>query len=269
ILGGISEETTTEEKMQLIENALNQVVTADWLSTISQSRDESENGNSYTNATAWGMLMQLEETIASLTGTKTIVENESGETVTGIQVLNALLSVTAGSDALIVADRTTPPATYDDFENAFAYHFSLYDVSKGNVHQLLRVPVILVIPIPETLDLTKPIYVLHYPDGAATYDKILPSVVDGDKIEILADSFSTFVLVNEKDQTQNNNPNSSSNTASGAQDTQNVPSVTENSPKTYDGSTDLATYFFFISLGAAVCILWFIVGVEIYKRRKH
>ena len=146
------------------------------------------------------VLKELEAAIAQTLGTKVeVVSQDAPVFVQSIE--NALISMPAGGSLISGvsdADVETLPVPEElsnkQVENAVAIELSLVDMG-GNKRQP-DVPVVLTFVLPESIDESKEVVVLHYLDETRTKVEVLHTVVDGNQVKAVTNSFSTFVIAN-------------------------------------------------------------------------
>ena len=249
IIKNITPNHSFDEKVQAYRPVLETIWTRDWKKWNTEVEQD------------WNYLNQIEDAIKNHLGSETKITR--GEGVPELLIQNALLSADAGKDAVIKADKVNPAQLLAGLENKYkgitAYELQIYN---GDVKTQLKLPVKVRFQLSSEIDISKKTYVLHFLDETGQYEVLIPTIDNG-FIEFITNSFSTFVIVNEKEQ-----DTSSGNDSGNNNDTDNTANSTANqsndtlikSPKTYDISYDapsvdnskvMVAYFIFVfsSLG--------------------
>lgn len=199
-------------------------------------------------------LEEIEEIIAEVFNVRTIIEiEENALTVTVVN--NALLSVEQGKNAVIKVTNTDVPQTslpveLNDKQLSSAVAFDLSLLSDG-IEMELRVPVVLRIELPQSIDTNKDIVFLHYKNDGTV--ETLTWRIEGNEIVTTTSSFSAFVIANLDEVSgggndnggnngggENNTGQEESNNNSNAKVNKTALKNNKKSPSTYDDSLFLA-----------------------------
>lgn len=182
-------EGNASERQKL--NAVNQILTAvRELAEKDDLDDFSKDAMEYT-----------EDLISKALNKHLVIEYVGDKVPVVSKVIGALLSVSADKDVTLVVENveeTAAPDVGEEYTNGVALDITLLE--DGVAIQPL-VPITIRMRLPELIDRNLPVKVLHYADGSAE-PEVLDVEIIGDEMEFTTTSFSTFVVVNDADNSE-------------------------------------------------------------------
>ncbi len=195
---GLTEENiqnaTEDEKKQAVATVLEQIGTA------CEAQDIAELGilPAESAIEIVSRMTVVEDNIKNLLGTSVTVEAKEGQQDMELPtVQNALLSVSDGDNATIQVEKVDAPMIPDvDTANTVAFTMELFN--KADEKLELKVPVIVILPIPAGIDMEKDVVIYHFHDNSTEVTEKIQVKVnkDDNTITFVTGSFSTFVVAN-------------------------------------------------------------------------
>lgn len=136
-----------------------------------------------------------EDLISEALGKHVLVEYVGDDVPLVSKVIGALLSVAADKEVALVVESVEEAAAPDvsqEFTNGVSLNIKLLE--DGVAIQPI-VPITIRMQLPELIDKSRPVKMLHYMDGSSE-PEVLDVEIIGDEMEFTTTSFSTFVVVN-------------------------------------------------------------------------